>query len=80
MNTNLKKKSALLSSYLVLTVTVAAELERMDQEYFDYIESLIRKNRQKKNFFPRYRAPRLAQKTWNEYCESLDDTTFRRMF
>jgi hypothetical protein len=44
MNTDLKKKSALLSSYLVLTVTVAAELERMDQEYFDYIESLIRKH------------------------------------
>jgi hypothetical protein len=80
MNTDLKKKSTLLSSYLVLTVTVAAELERMDQEYYDYIESMIRKHRRKKNFFPRYRAPRLARKTWNEYCESLDDTTFRRMF
>jgi hypothetical protein len=52
MNTDLKKKSTLLSSYLVLTVTVAAELERMDQEYYDYIESMIRKHQRKKNFFP----------------------------
>jgi hypothetical protein len=46
----------------------------------EYIKLYLHRRRRRKKFFPRYRAPRLIRKTWSEFQDNLDDTTFRRMF
>jgi hypothetical protein len=44
MNADLKKKLALLSSYLIVAVAVAVEMEKIDHEYHEFIQSLIQKH------------------------------------
>jgi hypothetical protein len=80
MNADLKKKLALLSSYLIVAVAVAVEMERINHEYHEFIQTLIRKHRRKNKFFPRYHAPRLTRKTWDEYSKSINNMTFCQMF
>jgi hypothetical protein len=81
MNDDYKAKGLLLCSFLFLLVAAAAEIEKEDSDNAEYIKLYLRlRRRRQKKFFPRYRAPQLLRKTWDEFRESIDDTTFRRMF
>jgi hypothetical protein len=79
MNETNKTEMLLLSS-VVIIAAVAAKNRRQNNDLVQYVLLEQRRRRWKKSSFPRYRSPRHIRKTWTEFCETIDDTMFRRMF